>query len=133
MSRRNRRSYNSYSKNTYYSQTRDISTITNMPMLRSVKKFDYTPIMDRRIYHPEGIYSPVYTKFAQPTKIKEVRTRVYTRPTVSFRHDFGFANVSQVITCVRRKIRKQVLHAFKKTGKSGQRTPRYNYLSKVRC
>lgn len=37
------------------------------------------------------------------------------------------------VTCARRNIRKQVLHAFGKTGKSGQKKPKFNEQSSINC
>lgn len=47
----------------------------------------------------------------------------------------GFQHPWQVMICIRRKQRKEVLHAFKKTGSGGgkQRRPRRNFWSEVRC
>jgi len=47
----------------------------------------------------------------------------------------GFQYPWQVMICVRRKRRKEVLHALKKTGGRGapHKKPRRNYWSEVRC
>lgn len=45
----------------------------------------------------------------------------------------GFERPAGVLVCVRRSIRKQVLHALKKTGVSGQKTPRFNAFSQISC
>jgi len=47
----------------------------------------------------------------------------------------GFSHPWQVIVCVRRKRRREVLHALRKTGRGGskQRKPRRNFWSEVRC
>jgi len=37
------------------------------------------------------------------------------------------------MVCVRRSTRREVLHALHKTGKSGQKSPIYNRLSKIHC
>lgn len=44
-----------------------------------------------------------------------------------------FSKPENVMVCVRRKIRKGVLHAFNKTGRGGQRRPRRNSNSDIRC
>lgn len=46
----------------------------------------------------------------------------------------AFRDASRVITCVRRKVRKEVLHALRKTGGGGGRKPpRFRWQSRVRC
>lgn len=41
--------------------------------------------------------------------------------------------IRKLSTCVRRKIREEVLHALGKTGSSGQRKPRFTSESKIKC
>jgi len=47
----------------------------------------------------------------------------------------GFTSPPNVMTCVRRKVRKEVMHALKKTGKGGgkQRRHRYTLKSRIKC
>jgi len=82
---------------------------------------------------------------------KKAAPHIYTLPRSAFRTVSQIADVNPVLgrfkknrlkftdpntlICVRRKIRKEVLFAKKFFGKggSGQRSPRFNYYSKVRC
>lgn len=82
-------------------------------------------------------------KFSDPVpkRINSKRVRLEPRPIHRDNFDYmqvvpafvGFEEPASVITCVRRKQRKQVLHAKRKTGKSGQKRPRRNRNSEVRC
>lgn len=39
----------------------------------------------------------------------------------------------ETMVCVNRQQRREVLHALRKTGKSGQKSPEYNWKSKIHC
>lgn len=45
----------------------------------------------------------------------------------------AFKAPDNVVTCVRRKVRKKMMFVFNKAGKAGQRKPRRNFNSDVRC
>lgn len=45
----------------------------------------------------------------------------------------AFQAPEKVLVCVRRQMRKEVLHARKKAGKRGQRKPRFNAYSRISC
>lgn len=88
--------------------------------------------LDRRNYHPLGINRPAKTlrdttpNIVVPTK-KEKRHRQSNLARVTF------ANPKDVLTCLRRSVRKQVIHAKRKSGKKGQRKPIRNRLSQIGC
>lgn len=108
---------------------------------------------DRRTYHPDSIYRPIrsfhgYTTVLTDNPTRRVITsqrRSIQKPqsrslrqysefrTVSPRGTFRFDQPTKVLACVRRRIREEVLHAFRKTGRRGQHRPRYNELSGIRC
>lgn len=44
-----------------------------------------------------------------------------------------FTNPKRAMVCVRRKVRRQVLHALKKTGKGAKARRKFNENSKIRC
>lgn len=48
-------------------------------------------------------------------------------------YQIAFTAPDETLVCVRRKRRKEVLFAKKKTGKRGQRKPRFNMWSKYKC
>jgi len=85
---------------------------------------------DRRFWHPLGQRRPAqsFRNVNHSLKIPSGRsTSKYPLHTV------GFVNPENVAVCVRRKIRKEVLFAKRKTGKRGQKKPRFNWFSKVSC
>lgn len=45
----------------------------------------------------------------------------------------GFSSPIRVVLCARRAIRKQVLHAFRQTGRGGQSKPRITQNSLIHC
>jgi len=108
---------------------------------------------DRRTFHPDSNYRPIrsfngYTTVLTdnlPRKVITSQRRSVSRSQsrdlrqystfrdVSSRGTFRFDQPSKVLACVRRRIREEVLHAFRKTGRTGQSRPRYNELSRIRC
>lgn len=64
-----------------------------------------------------------------PVNLPARSTRNMASPT----HSISFEYPRRIVICVRRKRRQEVLHALKKTGKSGQRRPRRNPYSEVNC
>ena len=83
-------------------------------------------IEDRRSYHPLRSNRPAATLQAPAA-----RHIMVSRP--GFPGRLLFRAPAQVVVCVRRKIRKQVIHALRKAGRVGQRRPRFNRFSSVRC
>lgn len=99
---------------------------------------------DRRKWHPEGAYAPAKSFNRSKHTLIEIgtskrtsgsrnRSSRYNISPTSFVSKIGFQYPKKVLICVRRKMRKQVLHALKKTGKKGQRRPKFNWYSKIRC
>lgn len=96
---------------------RDTRTIAT----RSVHLLPSIEVQDRRRWHPLG-------ELAKPKKVTG-STALYDRVVSMMK----FQDPREVLVCVRRKRRKGVLHALRKTGRVGQRKRRSNWLSKVRC
>lgn len=97
------------------------------------------PVLDRRVYHPEGPYRParklsgqvVKPHIVQPNVNKKQRS---ARSWQSLSPRIRFAEPRSTSVCVKREKRKQVLHAIRKTGKGvRRRRPRRNWLSAVSC
>lgn len=82
---------------------------------------------DGRTYHPLGPRRPQMRASGQVATLR----RAYH----SITHNIGFVNPKNVIRCVRRKTRRQVLFAFNKQRKKGQSGGRYkrNYWSEYKC
>lgn len=99
----------------------------------------YYSINDFRTFHPEGALRP----HLRPSG----RTARFSRPTVRLSsgasprrlnralqsHQLYFSAPKSVITCVRRKQRKEVMHALGKAGRRGQRRPRRSERSQIIC
>lgn len=103
-------------------------------------------VEDRRMYHPEGRFAPAkalngpryrvgVVEQPKPRKTSLNRDRFASLrnlwSTVPSR--IGFLEPSRVMICVRRKIREEVLHALRKTGRSGQKKPRFTEYSQISC
>lgn len=84
-------------------------------------------VEDTRHFHPQGPRRPSMRATGQVATLK--------RSYQSLTHQIGFSNPNNVIRCVRRKTRKEVLFAFNKQRKKGQSGGRYkrNYWSKIKC
>lgn len=85
---------------------------------------------DRRFWHPAGLSRPALN-------MRGAVAAVTARPSSAARNSFkfSFAVPDQTIVCVRRKLRTEVLHAKRKTGKrtSFPRRRRRNYASSISC
>lgn len=102
-------------------------------------------IEDRRFFHPEGFRAP-----AQTIRSRRSRSLVVSQPSRralqsatrstmrswlpgTLPSGIRFQAPEDVVICVRRSIRREVLHAFRKTGRRGQRKPRFSFHSKIKC
>lgn len=107
---------------------------------------------DRRQWHPEGFYRPAASfsqarhrleLLDQPQRSPPRHTNYQSWRTPYIRSNFskhlayriGFQQPDRVLICVRRSIRREVLHALKKTGKGrgAKKPPRFNYYSTISC
>jgi len=94
-------------------------------------------IEDNRYYSPDPVPlrsdgQPVHYRAREPHADPARHLRKFTAQTKAV---IGVVNnpLNPAILCVRRRIRKEVLHAFKKTGKGGNRKPRFTERSKIKC
>lgn len=98
-------------------------------------------VQDNRAYYPEDTRPaldiagrPHTLQYPSPKKTKLNKDRfAYLRAFPSSR--VQFTNSQNVLLCIRRKRRKEVLHALKKTGrgKGKQRRPRRSRYSSISC
>lgn len=98
----------------------DLTTITPPDLLRSIE--------DRRTFYPERATRPA-SSFSRPRHRLEVSPGYNILP-------FGvrFEEPRKVLVCVRRKQRREVLFAMKRTGKGGgKRRHKRGPYSDVRC
>lgn len=106
---------------------------TLAPLFRDLASPQVGPlseIEDRRTYHPLDDFRPAMEIGGTHTTPRVVKK--------SFKRQlpFGlqFAVPEKTIICVRRKTRKEVLHAKRKTGRGkGRRYPTKNWFSKIGC
>lgn len=108
--------------------------------------WDLRPYEDRREWHPEGSWAPARSFSStrhRLTVVDQPRARstpLNRNPWRSLRNYFSqtkarvaFSNPSRVLVCVRRSIRREVLHALRKSGRRGQKPPRRTWYSSVSC
>lgn len=124
----------------------------NAPVAHAIQKIlarsPLTQIEDRRKHHPDGRMRPAKTISGTriaPHKIKTKKISVVRgrdgRPmkrkltVLGVPSRIRFAHPLKTIICVKRKIRSEVLHAFKKTGRGASRKkhPHRNRYSGVSC
>lgn len=95
---------------------------------------DLRPVEDRRTYHPLGPMRPPKTWSGHSvTPVKPKFSNKKFQRNLPF--GLQFAAPKETLVCVRRKRRKEVLHALKKTGKGAgrRRKPRRNFYSWIGC
>lgn len=120
---------------------RDNNSIPNRRLIEPIS-FDFirslsslAPIEDRRTFHPEQAFRPArsfsranHVLVARPDRTRSGQVRLSVPVGV------GFGDPRRVIICVRRRQRREVLHALGKTGRGkARRPPRRSYYSDVRC
>jgi len=100
---------------------------------------DLREFEDRRTFNPSPQRSPAtltssYTLVVPQKKIaRSARTRNVMLRKIEPRAFVGFDKPNDVLVCVRRKKREEVLFAKQKTGRSGQKKPKFNLSSKFAC
>lgn len=116
---------------------RDPSPIARPSLHRS--STDYSPVnlalyQDHRSFHPEGPFRAPLSLLGRPRPriiAPQLPMRSGKRPRL---YQLAFQAPDDVIVCVRRKRRKEVLFAKNKAGKSGQqRKRRRTYFSSISC
>lgn len=120
------------------------TTRSNAAPLNSLDSF-LSPSMslrvyeDRRTFHPDADYRyPASFRYTTPIVVgptppigkssRQLQSRFNTPPA-----SVAFETPKQVLTCVRRKIRAEVMHATRKAGIKGQKTPRRSVHSDIHC
>lgn len=74
-----------------------------------------------------------FPRTVQGTPARVVKKAIYqtTRDMPVFREVFHAPR--ETLVCLRRQMRKEVLHALGMSGKGGQRSPKFNWRSKISC
>lgn len=135
-------------KKNNYRARRDIKTIANrmLPRPRFISRsvikpavFTIADIEDRRTFHPDGMVRPARSlsrPFHRLAVVTPNASKSLVRRSIRTFHPaipVQFDAPRRVLVCIRRNIRKEVMHALNKSGKAGQKKPRRNYYSDVRC
>lgn len=99
-------------------------------LLRAYEALDTSlmEVEDGRQWHP--------LRQDRPAESFRRADRMFTDSVVAFddrRPSRGFAHPPGVAVCIRRKTRREVLHALRKTGRGGSKKRRYNWKSFVKC
>lgn len=91
-------------------------------------------VEDRRQFHPERDFRPARSFFNRPRLVVRAARKapnVSKSLMASLSHRIGFEVPKRVVTCIRRKERREVLIAM---GAGGSHKPkRRNYWSSVQC
>lgn len=108
---------------------------SSLPRLSSLRAIE-----DRREFHPEGDFRPargfVYPRHRLVVSVpRQEPSRLADTYTPVVPLGVSFKAPRQVAICVRRKQRREVLHAMGKTGRGSRfnRAPRRNVYSEVSC
>lgn len=119
---------------------RDISTIANdplrgllpaprlrpRPLVTLSDLVDLTPVQDLRRFHPLGDVRARVDAIGRKADARRLTNKAMTH--------IGFDRPYFLATCIRRRERREVLFAKKRTRKgAGARRRRQNFFSKVRC
>lgn len=101
---------------------------TNFERLPGQLELPLTVFEDRRQFHPQGPTRPA-------ASISKSRHRLKVRPDPwkQTKATLLFDTPDKVLVCVRRGIRKEVMHAIGKAGKRGQKKPRRSEYSSISC
>lgn len=105
------------------------------PSTSSFLTDDFRLYEDRRHFHPEGVFRSArsfQTPFHRLTLVPDRFARLRSFPAQT-KAAVAFKSPERVLVCVRRKIRREVMHAYGISGSRGQRRPRYNWMSRVSC
>lgn len=94
-------------------------------------------VSDGRTFDPTDFGRGTNKRYRAPVLLSGARAPLVHRGSAlrySPPHRIGFAAPAAVVTCVRRKVRRQVLHALRRTGKgSGHGKKRRTPLSNIHC
>lgn len=113
---------------------RDIITIARHNLLAdTINRIKLGQIEDRRLYHPLGQYRALReVNNARPTLVPPKPSK--RRRARSTLHQLRFKSPLRLILCIRRKQRREVLHAKRKTARRGRQGPhRRNQHSEISC
>lgn len=109
------------------------ATRRDRPALDRPLRLSVRTLEDRRDFHPERDFRPALSLSRLARRLVPVRSKVYKR-SEALTSRMMFAVPKKVAKCVRRKERREVMFASKKSGKGArQRVRRRDYWSDVKC
>lgn len=96
---------------------------------------------DRRTYHPEGRFRPAMAvpksaRIMVDRPVTKKHTKLSDRLYKNALRGFGkiaFRDPARVLLCIRRKERREVLHALNRTSPGRGKKKRKNFWSAIRC
>jgi len=126
---------------------RDTSAIANDPLLPFLSPVSPSPLLsplvspvvlneieDRRQFHPLQVHRPPLTVDARPARLsRSFRASRFLRPDHLVADVLSFCSPQWVLRCIRRKVRKEMMHVIKHAGSGGGRKPKRDWFSKVSC
>lgn len=91
-------------------------------------------IEDRRRWRPEPIHArPVVTiRVGQAARLTIKQPAKYNAPAQT-KARIAFQEPNRLPVCIRRKERREVIHATGQAGRKGQKPPRKNQWSEIQC
>lgn len=113
---------------------RDHFTIANPRLASSVVLTPLKSISDLRTFHPLEEMRPLFSTVRKASRVLPYNVNVGRNRkanVLTFAERFRFADPRKVAVCVRRKQRREVLFALRKTGAGGRK--RRNQWSNVKC
>lgn len=85
---------------------------------------------DRRMWHPERVFRPAFSLKRAATQLVLKKPTAHQKPRLT--EGLAFKDPRKVLICVRRRIRKNIMHAIGAAGGKVKK-PRRNYWSDVTC
>lgn len=114
------------------------SPFLGSPVLNSFLLDDLRLYEDRRQFHPEAAFRPArsfispFHRLVAVDRNRDQFARLRSFPSQT-KAAIAFDTPKFVLVCVRRNIRREVMHAYGISGSRGQRRPRFNWTSRVSC
>lgn len=134
MAKRRKKSNKKYS---YRTANRVVARTTNRRRLRfgfdaRINEYNNRFVESRRFYSPTYISASPRSQSKARISTASTSLPAIQRATTQRIQPSSFIP-KKVLVCVRRKLRKEVMHALKHTGKSGQKRPTRNQFSHIKC
>lgn len=122
-------------------QRRDTPRIANSRVFRTQPELPFglplnlSSVEDRRAFHPMGELRPAKNLrgASHQLVVRNAAPAHAVRNPYFVNRGVAFQAPRDVLVCIRRENRREVLHALNKTGKVGQKKPRYSHYSSISC